>query len=451
MDFVSDIQNQLNTSLHQTVQLSQKMMESIQILQMDGTEIRELVQKEAQENPLLETDQEEVSQAKLEFWTEYRFMHSSGKNRSASANEDIFAKIPDQDVSGTLEAHLLDQLGNIPLSEDLQMLCRYLIHLCDEDGRFTEDDLLNLASSPNIGDDKLEKGLSIIRSLDPAGVGAIDLQQCLLLQLSRIPGEHTLLAGIIREDLPKIAKKQYASLAKKYGVSQGEVRKAAETIQSFTPHPGAGFTDKSKTAYIIPDVLVSEEDGTLHIHMNRDSFPVLGLNSYYCNLDAESLTPVEQDFIRKKKQQAQWLMETLTKRESTVSQCVRIIAECQSTFFLGMSSALQPLSLADMAEKTGLHKATISRALSGKYLVCRQGCYPLNHFLVRQMAGSDASNHQLLQSLRELIRNEDVLHPYSDQALSDILTQKGICVSRRMIAKYRLTLGIPNSSARNAR
>ena len=351
----------------------------------------------------------------------------------------------DGDLEG-LAAFLRDQLHRLRLPKPLSALCTYLAELVDEDGYLSQEDLDGLAGL-SIPQALTDQALETLQGLDPPGVGARSLSECLLLQLSRRGGADPVAMDIAARFLPELGRKHYAAIAQKLGVEVDAVRRAELTIAALEPHPGRAFQPAEPTAYIRPDVFVAELEGELKVILNESYLPRVSVNDYYLRLLKSSDEKETRDYLRQKLQQAKWLLDSLARRGSTLRRCAEAVLAAQRPFFSGETAQLAPMTLSQLAERLELHPSTVSRAVRGKYLQCRQGTYPLRYFFSQPVSGG-VSRQAAKQTLLSLVREEDARRPLSDQALCRLLADRGIRVARRTVAKYRLELGIGSSAAR---
>ena len=331
---------------------------------------------------------------------------------------------------------------NVPLTA----LCVYLAELVDEDGYLSQEDLEGLAAM-KIPQALTDQALDTLQSLDPPGVGARSLSECLLLQLSRRGDGDALAMDIAARFLPELGRKHHAAIAQKLGVTLEAVRAAEAVIASLEPHPGRAFQPSEPPAYIRPDVFVAELDGEWKVILNEYYLPRVSVNDYYLRLLKESDDKETKDYLRQKLQQARWLLSSLERRRGTLRRCAEAALEAQLPFFSGQTRELAPMTLSALAGRLELHPSTLTRPIRGKYLQCRQGTYPLRYFFSLPVGGG-VSRQAVKQSLLALIREEDPRHPLSDQDLCRLLEARGVFVARRTVTKYRLELGVGSSAAR---
>jgi len=435
---------QLKTELRQELKLTPRLLQSMEVLQMASQELLEYIGRMAEENPLL--DQSDPPETDYEALRRQAGWIDGGLgSRGSFVHEEsaIEAAQTDGELEG-LSAFLRDQLHRLRLPKPLAALCGYLTELVDEDGYLSQEDLDGLAGL-KIPQALTEQALEVLQSLDPPGVGARSLSECLLLQFSRRGGAEPAAMEIAARFLPELGRKHYAAIARELGVDVEDVRRAEQAIAALEPYPGRAFQPAGPTAYIRPDVFVAELDGELKVVLNDYYLPRVSINGYYLRLLKASDEKETRDYLREKLRQAKWLLDSLERRGSTLRRCAEAALEAQRPFFTGETGKLAPMTLSALAERLELHPSTVSRAVRGKYLQCRQGTYPLRYFFSRPVGGG-VSRQAAKQVLLALIREED--HPLSDQALCRLLAERGIKAARRTVTKYRLELGIGSSAAR---
>ena len=350
----------------------------------------------------------------------------------------------------SLSSFLCDQLERKRLPKPLLALAKYMAELVDEDGYLAPEDLDGLTEL-KIPLSLISEALETLQSLDPAGVGARSLSECLLLQLARQEHVSPAVMDITARFLPELGKKHYGPICRELGLTMEEVRAAEKVISGLDPHPGRAFQPAEPTVYVRPDVFIVELDGELRAVLNEYYLPQISVSDYYVRLLRESDEPETRDYLRQKLQQAKWLLNSLERRGGTLRRCADAILEAQRPFFTGQTTALAPMSLSTLADTLGLHPSTISRAVRGKYLQCRQGTYPLRYFFSRAVTEQGPSRQAVQQKLLALLASEDPCHPLSDQRLCRLLAEDGMEVARRTVAKYRMELGVGSSAARKHR
>ncbi len=343
--------------------------------------------------------------------------------------------------------YLEGQLGTIPyLDPRLRELCRYLIGCLNSAG-YLDCPLTELAEELGVPLFEMEQALLAIQTLDPPGVGARDLSECLLLQLAQ--GTHFTEENIhlLRAGLPLLAEEDWDGLARLLGVSREQAKRDAAVIRSLNPIPSRGFASAERPVYLVPEATVSCRDGEVIIEMERGSQPKVELNQYYCSLlgSGEGET---RDYLRRMMAEANELISGLQSREKTLRQILGAIVKGQRDFFL-KGAALAPLTMQQVAEELGLSTSTVSRAVKDKYLSFQGRSLALRSFFVVALpTGEGVSPQTAREHIRRFIAAEDPALPLSDEALREALGNLGINASRRTVAKYRGEMGIPSSAQR---
>lgn len=439
---------QLKTELRQELKLTPQLMQSMEVLQMTSQELLEFLSRQAEENPLLDQS-DPPERAYEELRRQAGWIDGGVRDRATFAHEGAApeAGAADRDLE-SLAAFLRDQLHRLRLPKPLAALCQYLAELVDEDGYLSQEDLDGLAAM-KIPRALTDQALDVLQSLDPPGVGARSLSECLLLQLSRRDGADPVAMEVAARFLPDLGRKHYAAIAQKLGVEAEAVRAAERVIASLEPHPGRAFQPPEPPAYVRPDVFVAELEGEWRVILNEYYLPRISVNDYYLRLLKSSDEKETRDYLRQKLQQAKWLLGSLERRGGTLRRCAEAVLEAQRPFFTGQTQALAPMTLSALAERLALSPSTVSRAIRGKYLQCRQGTYPLRWFFSLPVGGG-VSRQAAKQTLLALIREEDPRRPLSDQDLCRLLAERGVPVARRTVTKYRLELGLGSSAQRRS-
>ena len=303
----------------------------------------------------------------------------------------------------------------------------------------------------------MEDLLSDLQALDPSGVCARTLEECLKLQLERRDILTPVLESIIDNCLEMVAKNQIPAIARKLRLSPAETAGYCQIIKSLNPKPGVSFSSRDQLRYIIPDVTIVKFKDHFDILLNESMYPTIELNSYYRQMNQNPESSELKEYLGNKIRQAEWVKQCVTQRGKTLMQVSRAILEHQEEFFTFGPAHLNPLRLADIAQELDIHESTVSRAVSKKYLQCSWGVYPMNFFFSRSVAVQESSSESGTQSvtaadikrvLREIIEEENKKKPYSDRLLGEKLAERGISISRRTVAKYREEEGIADASGR---
>lgn len=448
----------LSLQLSQKQVLSQRMQQSVEILQMNTLALSEYAKTLAEENPLLEWEEEPPFGAergerllqKLE-WLRENDEQNRGGYRVEEENEGERenGRFGRRNAE-SLREYLLFQINILKEGERKKRVLRFLAESTEENG-YLEAGALDVAKERyHITAEQAEGLLHLLQTLDPPGVGARDLRECLLIQLKQ-KGASGSACRIAEDFLSELAKNRLGYIARKLGASEEAVCAAAEEIRGCEPKPGRGFFSGKPVEYVVPDVLVERERDELTVMLNGFAAPRLRLSYSYVKLLRQGAGAETEEYIAKKLKQAEWALQCIAKRESTLKQTAEEIVERQKEFFLRMDGQLRPLRMADVAQSIGVHESTVSRAVKDKYLQCDRGVYPLAAFFSTALAtgGTDAvSADSVKQRLRALIEREDKTKPLSDRELTELLQGEGVRISRRTVAKYREGMGIAGAAGR---
>ena len=430
------------TLKHQLRQeLSPQLLQSVRLLQMTSQELLDYLSQVREENPVIEVSQplrrEYEALRRRASWLDAGLAaHSPGEGREQGRR--------DRELE-SLHAFLLDQLDRMRLPKDHLAGGRYLVHLVDEDGYLDGEDLEHLGEK--LPQHAVEEALATLQSLDPPGVGARDLAECLSLQLRRKKDPSPIALRVAEGFLPQLGRRHYGAIARALGVREEEVRAAVAEISALEPRPGRLFRAEEEPRYVRPDVFIVELEGTRKVLLNDYYLPRFTISDYYARLMQESEEPETRAYLKEKMRQAQWVLESLERRGSTLRRIAEAILEAQQPFFAGATWELVPMSMAGLAERLDLHPSTVTRAVQGKYLQCRRGTYPLKYFFSGAV-GEGPSQQAVKCRMLELIKAEDPRHPLSDQALCDAFGAQGVKLARRTVAKYRTQLGVPAAAVR---
>ena len=450
---------ELHMEQKQTQTLSPQMMQSMEILQMGSQELLEYIEDVVQENPVLEPEehhdrQDEISllRRKLE-WLEStdpqnRYYHQQDTEEDTDPLSN-YGSVTDEDEN--LYHYVLSQVKILGLEGEVERAAAFLVESLNQNG-WLDEPLETLAAESGLPLSLMEQALEVVQSLEPAGVAARSLSECLCLQLVRRRPVNELALRIAQAHLEALSKNRYVLMARELDSTQEEVREACELIRSLNPRPGTGFASREHLTYITPDVIVVSFPDHFELLTNDYFFPTLNISGYYSRLLKESEDQEVKDYLSGKVRQAKWVVRSIDQRRSTLMTCASCILELQEAFFRNGPGHLRPLSLADVAQQMGVHESTVSRAVKDKYIQCSQGVYPLSYFFSRGLGdrtGGDASSPDFAKALlKTLIAGEDRHKPLSDQKLCALMAQKGCELSRRTVAKYRDELGIPSTTGR---
>ena len=475
---------QLRVSQH--LALTPQLQQSIRLLQLSSIELGQELETILQENPLLERvgDDNESStytasselreapatepQEKTESTTDAmgdndfdasdagRWEHASGGTLHDNEDDNDFSfQEPD---APTLREHLLEQLGLMHLSERDLLLAGMLVDAIDEDGyldQSLEELLTFLPAEQEVDLLELQTVLKLIQHLDPLGIGARNLNECLELQLQAIPAEiphRDLALAIVQEHLPLLAARDYVKLRKILACNDDALRGAQHLITRLDPRPGAGFTSIEADHYVQPEVVVKKVKGLWLASLNGEAVPKLRINRMYADILKRNRDSSSQ-YLASQMQEAKWFIKNIQQRFTTILRVSQASVDRQRSFFEHGDVAMRPLVLREIADELELHESTISRVTTRKYMLTPRGVYELKYFFGSHVAtetGGVCSATAIRALIKQLVSAEKPQKPLSDSQLTDILGEQGIVVARRTVAKYRESLQIPAASQRKS-
>lgn len=441
----------------QKLMMTPELRQAIAILQMSTLELAEHIQKELEENPFLEerepedvpeSKEEANDTSKIEEWLEYYNDRDIGYTAKDTEEGKSFENFVTSTPS--LYEHLEFQLRLTTCDREQLRIGLYLIGNIDQNGYLCID-MAEVAAEFQVDMERAYGVLDIIQSFTPYGVGAKDLVECLLLQLKYYEQEDSLAVQIIREHLADLGKSRLNHIAQKLGVSVQEVQEAADLIRTLDPKPGLQYgTDEVK--YILPDVFVEKIEGEYVVVVNDFQFPRLLINKSYENVFKQPDTTDEtKKYMEEKIGSAVWLLKSIEQRRMTLYKVARCIVDIQKDFLDKGVKYIKPLNLKQVAELIEVHESTVSRATTNKYIQTPQGLFELKYFFSTGVGACEedkVSSKSIKHTLEQIIAEEDVTKPLSDDTIATMLCEKGIQISRRTVAKYRQELGIGSTISR---
>ena len=449
----------LKLEAKQNQTLSQRMIQSAEILQMTAEELNTYINELTLENPVIDMvspatpgcpESIEQRQWLNSFNEENYYLYQRQNNDDEYDFKDSWNIRTDE--GETLADYLWSQLITGDFTDEEQEILKFMLECLDDKG-YLEEDLGQIAKTFQASPEKIEFLLETIQGLDPAGVGARSLEECLKLQLVRRQMATPALLAIVSQGLELVAKNQVNTIARKFRLSAGEAAGCCQIIKSLNPKPGISFSSREKLRYIIPDVTIVKFKDSFSILLNESMYPSIAINDYYRRLGQESQAPEVLDYLNSKIRQAEWVRQCIAQRAKTLMDVSKAILARQEAFFATGPSHLSPLTMAQLAEELGVHESTVSRAVSKKYLQCSWGVYPMSYFFSRKVGAAGSAGPGLTASgiqdaMEEIIKSEDKRKPYSDRLLAEKLAERGISISRRTVAKYREERGIGDASSR---
>lgn len=461
--------------LKQVQKLSPLQIQTIKLIELPVQELEQRIRKELEENPVLDdsapeskeddTDEQpkEVSLSEIkddDSIPEYR-LHVNNYGKDEKPRYNTFS------VKESFTQSLMSQLGFRYLNEQQYSIASFLIGSLDDDGYLRRDiDSIvdDLAFRMNITTDSNEvlDMLHVIQQFDPPGIGARDLRECLLIQLKALKQTKDVINAerILRDYFQEFSNKHFQKVMSRLGLSQEEMKAAMGKIVKLNPSPGGQIDDSydEQTQQIVPDFLLTLNDGELNLTMPRFSIPEIRINRKYAELLMEAANSSERQkkeaatFVKQKMDSAKWFVEALKQRHNTLFSTMQAIVDYQHDYFMdGDESNLRPMVLKDIAAKTGFDISTISRVVNSKYIETHFGIFPLKYFFsegLENQQGEEVSTRELKVVLQECVDRENKQKPLTDDELVTIMNGKGYKVARRTIAKYRDQLGIPKARLR---
>ncbi|MCX6300793.1 MAG: RNA polymerase factor sigma-54 [Bacteroidia bacterium] len=476
----------LNQRLQQKLlqKLSPQQIQMIKLLEVPTLQIEQRIKKELEENPALEegTEDEEASPEE----TDDDLYEEDDKDQDEFTLDDYMEddEIPDYKLQAnnyskdddkkseipfsagsSFHEHLEAQLGLRELTDKQKILSEYIIGNIDEDGYLRREptnivDDMAFLQNVQTTEHELEEVLKIVQDLEPAGVGARTLRECLMLQLERKDLSDPVLKLvylIIDQHFEEFSKRHYDKIITRLGISEDDLKSAIEEVLRLNPKPGGLFSDPfTKTAQpIIPDFILEHSEDGFDLHLNSRNLPELRLSTAYSEMlqeytrDKANKKEMKEAilFVKQKIDSAKWFIDAIKQRQNTLLLTMNAILEYQQEYFIdGDETKLKPMILKDVAEMTGLDISTVSRVANSKYIQTHFGIYPLKFFFSEGLqtdSGEEVSTREIKRILQDCINNEQKRRPLTDERLTEILQEKGYQIARRTVAKYREQLNIP--------
>ncbi|MGK3715044.1 RNA polymerase factor sigma-54, partial [Escherichia coli] len=463
----------------QQLAMTPQLQQAIRLLQLSTLELQQELQQALESNPLLEQidtheeidtretqDSETLDTAdaleqkempeELPLDASWDTIYTAG-TPSGTSGDYIDDELPvyQGETTQTLQDYLMWQVELTPFSDTDRAIATSIVDAVDDTGYLTVplEDILESMGDEEIDIDEVEAVLKRIQRFDPVGVAAKDLRDCLLIQLSQFDKTTPWLEEarlIISDHLDLLANHDFRTLMRVTRLKEDVLKEAVNLIQSLDPRPGQSI-QTGEPEYVIPDVLVRKHNGHWTVELNSDSIPRLQINQHYASMCNNARNDGDSQFIRSNLQDAKWLIKSLESRNDTLLRVSRCIVEQQQAFFEQGEEYMKPMVLADIAQAVEMHESTISRVTTQKYLHSPRGIFELKYFFsshVNTEGGGEASSTAIRALVKKLIAAENPAKPLSDSKLTSLLSEQGIMVARRTVAKYRESLSIPPSNQR---
>jgi RNA polymerase sigma-54 factor len=479
-----------NTQLKQELKINPRLYQAMDLLYMPLLDLQQHLKQELLNNPFLdmvepEDDEEDEGEVQEETpnpetepekdekgeidWEEILLDGFDAGGRREEHEEREYYEPVTVD-SRDLSDHLRDQVSLLDLNPRQMYLADEFIGNINEDGylacgldkilegvnesiqKAAEETERDLADVPLYTMSETEDMLGVIQSLDPPGVGARDLRECLMLQLREAGLEHSVPFRLVRDCFDELIAHRWSEISKRFGISPVDVQKAADEIAKLDPKPGLVYSDASDN-YIIPDLIVDKIDGKYHVFLNDANLPRLKLSKAYQEIarDKKKFDGENKEFISNKLNSANWMIQAIEQRRQTMLKVMNYIVERQREFFEKGVQFLKPLTLREVAEVINMHESTVSRVTNEKFVQTPRGVLPLKFFFssgLSTTAGEDVSARGIKAQIQKLVSEENPKHPLTDQAIVNILKESGVQIARRTVAKYRDQLGVLSARMR---
>jgi len=451
------------------------------LLQLPILSLEQRIKLELEQNPLLEEDldmeqemEEEQKLEELELKTDKEKESEEEEDKEYNEDEEEVdwdtilndennyeIKAPKDDSAetysrpevyeATLPEHLISQLNMTKMSEIELAIGEYIIWNINEIG-YLSCDVDVVAQNMDVSLEVVEKVLKVIQTFDPPGIGARDLQECLLIQLQDEPDENDLAIKVVKDYFDDFKNKRFEKIAKKIAISIEEFKGILDIIIQLNPKPGSGYLSLFDNT-ITPDVIVKKEDDEFKIILNDWNIPHLRINNQYKSLllDKKNTSKKTKEYIKNRLESARWLINSIHQRRATIVRVVETILKRQPEFFEIGSTHLKPMILKDIADEIQMDISTVSRVTNGKFVQTDFGVFELKHFFsekIRRDDGEDVSNKEIKERIRKIMNEEDKKKPLNDSKIVEVLQKEGFNIARRTIAKYREQMGIPISRLR---
>ena len=475
-----------NQSFHQRqtqqLVLAPQMRQSLKILQVAALDLRATVQEELQSNPTLEEmPMDDVSLEKaagtgsdnpapdrdqreeMDFSKDFQVLEKIGQDwrdhmsdtggvrQNTGEDDERRQHFFDSLTSETsLQEHLMQQAELTDCPPPVLEALRFLVGSLDDRGYLTAT-LSDLALLAHLSLETVQEAARLLKTFEPAGIGAENLSDCLLVQLTQKGREKSVAARIIRDHFDLLVRRRIPDLARKTGLAPEIIQEAIEEIGTLDPAPGRRFADDANRV-VVADVSVEQDNGEWKIILNQDYIPRLRLSNTYKELIAKGkLTKAESDYLREKLRSGKFIINAIEQRQRTIERITREIIKHQGEFFAEGVSKLKPLTMTQIADIIGVHETTVSRALANKYIKTPHGVFAMKYFFTsgyQSDAGESVANTSVKEMIADIVAGEDPGKPLSDQEIVGLLEAKGLKIARRTVAKYREELGLLPSNLR---
>ncbi|MBN1469230.1 MAG: RNA polymerase factor sigma-54 [Fusobacteriaceae bacterium] len=423
-----NIQNKFNVEQKQRLNLTPYIKQSIEILKFSEKDLEDFISKEILSNPLLK--------------------RKKPKNRISEKNYDVYEKVYENE--NTLEEYLASQISLLKINKYEKKILEFLIGNINKNG-YLDITLEVIIDQFSINKLIAKKMISLLQSLEPSGIGAFNLQECLLIQLEKKKSSNSLAYKIIKYNLEDLANNKIIEIAKSFNVSIEEIKNVKKQILKLNPTPASDFNFITKGNYITPDVIIKKINEENKVFLNTAFTNTLEINPYFLEIDKTTCSEEEINFIQEKLESANNIIKSIEKRNNTLLLISQEILKLQADFFKFGKLHIKKMSQKIIADNLKINISTVSRAISEKYLECPFGVFEMKYFFQNGITSKDNSSHsseKIKIIIKDIIKKENKKKPLSDKKITDILNLKGIAISRRCVTKYRLELNIQPTAKR---
>ncbi|MBZ9689023.1 RNA polymerase factor sigma-54 [Clostridium estertheticum] len=455
----------LNLIQEQKLIMTQEMQMSVKLLQMSAYELGQYVNKEMQENPVLEEKDLQNTRSNSNEANDYKeakdykeiikYLEKDDykvKNHSSKAENEEVSPFYYIAQEKSLKDYLMEQIGELTEKPEILDICKYMVENLDTKG-YLSAELSDICKELRISNEVAEDALKILQSLDPQGIGARNLKECLKIQLYNLGNNDENIYKIIEEYLELLAENKYNVIAKELKITITHVQKYVDIIKTLEPKPSRGFYTGETVKYIVPDAYINKINDQYFISMNEDVLPKLNINSLYKEIINSGKDAEAVEYVKDKINSAMFLIKSIEQRKNTVYRVLEEILEVQKEYFDDGDQYLKPMTLKRIANNLEMHESTISRAIREKYVSVNSGKIIkikdlFTNGITSVIGGEDISTINIKSAIKEMVDHEEQKKPLSDQIISNRLNIEGMNISRRTVAKYREELGIKSSSKR---
>ncbi len=458
-----NIEYGMKMTQEQRLILTQNMQQSIKLLQMSLHDLREYIDIEYSENPVLEVNEEIASYddvqnvEKMSIEDSYDHKKIVEELYSDNYKDRLEINYSKEEVSPlnfiekktSLKEYLQEQLVEVDIDQYMLNICKYIVESLDNKG-YLEISVEELAQELNISSEMIERALKIVQSLEPYGIGARNIKECLLIQSLRLNILDNIMEKIILNHLESVAENKYEAVGRALNISPREAQRYGDLIKKLEPKPSRGFYTGEEVNYIIPDAEIKNINDEFFIIMNESALPKLMINRTYKDALQNNKDSEVNTYVKEKINQAIFLIKSIEQRKSTLYKVLECLIDKQKDFFIFGRQQIKPLTLKEVSEKVNLHESTVSRAIKDKYILTSYGTIKIKDLFATGLSANndDMATVQVKNEIKRIIDQEDRSKPLSDQIISSMLADKNMKISRRTVAKYREELGIKASSMR---